>query len=128
MRALAPELWPFVRGDQVTDAARERDARPPGFPREFDRVAREHEAAIREFERFDRCRRRLRLGLPGKWIGVWRYHLASACRGSCFAAPVDRREQTAALLAFVQRNFVDGRTVLRGDARKIVQTVCACIV
>src|SRR5437588_10271253 len=73
---LAPELRPFFRSYQITDAACERDARPPGLYRQPGRLARQYEAAIPEFNRFDARRGRFRLGLAGIGIGVRRDKVA----------------------------------------------------
>src|SRR6185312_12833422 len=47
---ITPELRALFRSDQITDATRQRDPRPPGFLRQFNRLAREHEAAVGEID------------------------------------------------------------------------------
>ena len=81
-------------------------------------AARQREAAPGEFDRRDRGRRRLRLGLAGERIGVRRHQIADARRRGVAIAPVDRREDRAAPLAVADHDLEDAGAVRGADAAK----------
>ena len=79
---------------------------------------RQGKAAKHELIRRDRRRRRLALGLAGKRIGERGDQRAGPRGGGVVLAPVDRREQHAALLPLVHGNPQRALAVIGRHARK----------
>ena len=97
---VAPLRRRVVAGDQRADAVADRRPAPTSCPPAAS-IARaaQREAATGEADRRDRSRRRLGFRLAGERIGERRDQFADPRRAGGLVAPVDRREQRAALLA-----------------------------
>ena len=106
-----------IAGDQIAIAARDRHARPPYTFRKRHRLARQHETALRERDGLDGDRRRLVFRLTRERIGERCDQRPYPSRCGIFLAPVDRREQHAALLTLTDDNFQNALTEIGREPR-----------